>query len=554
MYIKYHQRLFILELLITFAFISILYQLINIQIVKSDGIVAQAKRQFYRKPIVLRGDIRDRNGNLLVLDIINYDLYNNVQELKKIPNERIQKLSEILKIPKDTLLKKLSQKRNTKILANIKEDTVKKIQEEKINFIFADPKITRSYPHKKLASHIIGFVNYDHNGQHGVEYFNNGILTTIPESSSKKPVFLKGTGIVLTIDSLLQEYAESELNKAMNKSRAERGTIIVMSPKTGEILAWAVSPGFDPNTFYKERILKNWSITDIYQPGSTFKILTISAALENSAIERNDSFYDTGSLKVGKRIIKNHGKTKPQYINLLELFKQSSNVAAAQVGLKMEPEIFYNTLKKFRIGQKTNIDLPGESNGLLLDNKKWRTIDSATTAFGQGAVSLTPLQLASAISAIANHGMWMQPYILKGIWDPNYNLIAKSPYEKFSEQVISPETADYVSELLKQSVDENVKAMAYIGGNVPGYKVAGKTGTAQKVRTDGKGYLGGHTVASFIGYLPAEDPSILTIVVIDDPKTEGGWGNTICGPVFNNVAKMAAKRFIESPLKTYQKA
>jgi len=547
MQLKYHQRLLILELLIIFGFISILYQTINIQLIKSNGIVAQAKRQFYRKPIILRGDIRDRNGNLLVLDIINYDLYNNVQELKKIPIEKIQKLSEILKIPRDTLLKKLNQKRNTKIFSNIKEDIVKKIQEERISFIFADPRITRSYPHRKMASHIIGFVNYDHKGQHGVEYFNEGILTKILEYSSNKPIYPKGTGIVLTIDSLLQEYAESELNKAMTKSRAERGTIIVMSPKTGEILAWAVSPAFDPNIFYKERILKNWSITDIYQPGSTFKILTISAALENAAIQRNDSFYDTGSLKVGKRIIKNHHKTKPQYINLLELFKQSSNVAAAQIGLKMEPEIFYNTLKKFRIGQKTNIDLPGESNGLLLDYKKWRTIDSATTAFGQGAVSVTPLQLASAISTVANHGLWMQPYILKGTWDPNYNLIAKSPYEKLTEQVISPETAKLVSELLTQSVDENVKAMAYLGGIVKGYKVAGKTGTAQKVRPDGKGYLGGHTVASFIGYLPAEDPKILALIVIDDPKTEGGWGNTVCGPVFNNVARMAAKRFIESP-------
>ena len=267
-------------------------------------------------------------------------------------------------------------------------------------------------------------------------------------------------------------------------------------------------------------------------------------------IEKTSTFYDPGFLKVGKRIIKNHAKTKPQYINLLELFKQSSNVAAAQVALSMKPENFYNSIKHFMIGVKTNIDLPGESQGLLLNSKKWRTIDTATTAFGQGAVSVTPLQLACAVSSIANHGIWIQPHVLKGIWDPNYMLISETPKNILSEQVISIEVADYVSGLLKQSVKENVKAMAYIAGIVPGHEIAGKTGTAQKIRPDGKGYWGGHTVASFIGYFPPNDPEILILVVIDDPKTGGGWGNTVCGPVFNNVAKVAAKRILSIKRKT----
>jgi cell division protein FtsI/penicillin-binding protein 2 len=212
----------------------------------------------------------------------------------------------------------------------------------------------------------------------------------------------------------------------------------------------------------------------------------------------------------------------------------------------MQPEAFYNSIKKFMIARRTNIDLLGESEGLLLNYKKWKKLDLATTAFGQGAVSVTALQLASAVASISNHGLWVEPHVLKGIWNSDYKLVTESPREVIKEQVISQEVADYVSDLLKQSVRENLKAMTYIAGNVPAYEVAGKTGTAQKIKEGGKGYLSSHTVASFIGYLPADDPEILILVVIDDPKTSGGWGNTVCGPVFNNIARLAAKRIIES--------
>ena len=545
MILSYKYRLLILELIFISIFVLIWIQLFNLQIVKSPGLISEARKQFYKQPVLLRGDIRDRSGELLVLDVITYDIYNNVRNLNKISENKISELAGLLKISTNDLKVKLNQKIDTRIFLGINEDTTNRIHKINPGFIYLVPKVTRVYPHKKMAAHIIGFVNNEHKGQHGVEYFHENLLTKVFESTKRTELFPKGTDIVLTIDSVLQEYAEEELNKATKKSKATRGTIIVLSPGTGEIYAWAVYPTYDPNIFYKEKSIKNWSITDIYEPGSTFKIVTVSSALENMTISHNSTFYDPGSIVVGKRIIKNHHKTKPQYINLLELFKQSSNVAAAQIGLTMMPETFHQSIKKFMIASKTNIDLPGESQGLLLDYKKWKKIDLATTAFGQGAVSVTPLQLACAVSTIANHGIWVQPHVLKGIWEPGYELINKSPYQVLHEQVISQEVSDFVSTLLKQSVQENLKVMAYIAGNVPGYEVAGKTGTAQKIRSDGKGYLSGHTVASFIGYLPAGDPKILTLVVIDDPKTEGGWGNTVCGPVFNNVSRLAAKRILE---------
>lgn len=546
MLISYKYRIYIWQFFLVALFILIWGQLFSLQVIKSEGLINEAQKQFFKRQIVLRGDIRDRNGDLLVLDVITYDIYKGQYDPTKVSQDSLNKLSILLNVSQAKLKEKLNQKMNTRIFSGVSEELFKKIEKENFSFIYPVPVVSRIYPHKKMAAHVIGFVNQDHKGQHGVEYFHEKLITKVLDEKNNFQIYPKGTDIALTIDSILQEYAEEELDKAMRKSKGSKGAIIILSPKNGEVYAWAVQPAYDPNQFYKEKSIKNWSITDVYEPGSTFKVITVASALENMTIDKDSTFFDPGSIRVGKRIIKNHHKNKPQAINLLELFKQSSNVAAAQVGLTMEPKMFYSLIKRFMIAQETMIDLPGESKGLLLDYKKWKKLELATTAFGQGAVSLTPLQLACAVSTIANHGLWIQPHVLKGIWQSKYMLLNESPYQGLKEQAISEEVANHVSGLLRQSVEENVKAMAYIGGNVPPYKVAGKTGTAQKIRPDGKGYLSGHTVASFVGYFPANDPEVLILVVVDDPKTEGGWGNTVCGPIFNNVAQLAAKRIIEN--------
>ncbi len=550
MLIKYHQRLNFIVFIIIFLFILVWIQLFKLQVIKSAGLISEAQKQFNSRITTLRGEIRDRNGTLLVLDLINYDLYSDVKDLSKIKKEKITELSQILEISEDKLKEKLTKvKINNRLFKELNESKALKIKNNNFDFVYTEINVKRVYPHKKMGAQILGFINNDRKAQHGVEYFYDKTLTKISDLQERTSLYPKGTDIVLTIDSKLQEYAEEKLEKAVRESRAEKGAIIIINPKTGEIYTWAAQPSYDPNLFFKEKVIKNWAISDIYEPGSTFKIITVSSGLESMSINKDSTFYDPGFIKVGKRVIRNHHKNKPQYISLLELFKQSSNIASAQIGLRMGSKIFYDNIKKFNIGTKTNIDLPGESNGLLLNYRDWKEIDSATTGFGQGAVSVTPIQLVSAVSTIANHGKWTQPHLLKGIWEPNYKLINESPFKIEQRQAISEETADYVSDLLKQSVEENIEAMSYIAGNVPPYKVAGKTGTAQKLRPDGKGYWGGHTVASFIGYLPAEDPEILALVVIDDPKTGGGWGNTVCGPVFNDVVKMATKIFIEDRTK-----
>jgi stage V sporulation protein D (sporulation-specific penicillin-binding protein) len=223
-------------------------------------------------------------------------------------------------------------------------------------------------------------------------------------------------------------------------------------------------------------------------------------------------------------------------LDLLHLFIHSSNVAAAHVALQMKPKQFHDKLKEFGLGSPTGIELPGESAGLLLNDQIWKPIDQATTGFGQGAIAVTPLQLVGAVGAVANDGVWMQPHVIRRVYDPRTGVTEKWTEPKRRE-VIDPKTAKLVRTLLA----DNVTLGSQIAGKVPGYRVAGKTGTAQKVTVGGRGYMAGQTVASFIGFVPADNPQLLCLVVVDGPQTDGRWGNTIAGPVFNAIVLEAAR-------------
>ena len=325
---------------------------------------------------------------------------------------------------------------------------------------------------------------------------------------------------------------------------------IITNPKTGEIFAWANYPSFDPNQYskYPYGITKNWSMVDVYQPGSTFKILTLSSALDLGTIKPNSTFYDAGSLKVGNRTVHNHDGGHGQ-IDLLHLLIHSSNVGAAQVALTMTPKQFHDKLQAFGLGNTTGIELPGESAGLLLPAKNWRPIDQATTGFGQGAIAVTPLQLVAAVGAVANDGVWIEPHLVRRIYDPRTGVTEKWTEPK-AKEVVSPATA----KLMRTFFAQNIAMGTQIAGQIPGYLVAGKTGTAQKVGQGGHGYLAGQTVASFIGFLPANNPQLLCLVVLDGPQTDGRWGNTVAGPVFNAIAVEAARYFGIAPDIAYRQS
>jgi cell division protein FtsI/penicillin-binding protein 2 len=446
------------------------------------------------------------------------------------------------------------------IALHVEREAADELQQLNWAGIDISPRPFRHYPEGQLAAHLLGYVNMDTRGQGGIEQGQEGMLKDTgdiakPQLDGRGHAILVpshslssgsqvyditpplGRHVELTIDNYLQHLAERELFAMAAHSHALKAAAIIEDPSNGEILAWANYPPYDPNDYskYPFDTTKNWSMVDVYQPGSTFKIMTVASALDLGTIKPNTTFYDGGSLAVGNRTVHNHDGGHGT-LDLLHLFIHSSNVCAARVGLTMTPKQFHDKLLEFGVGLPTGIDLPGESAGLLLNDKHWKPIDLATTGFGQGAIAVTPLQLVTCVGAIANDGVWEQPHLIRRTYDPKTGVTEKWTEPKH-HKVVSPE----VAKLLRSLLADNIAMGSQIAGQVPGYRVAGKTGTAQKVGVGGRGYLAGQTIASFIGFLPADNPQILCLVVVDSPQTDGRWGNTIAGPVFNAIAVEAAR-------------
>lgn len=527
------------------------------QIVKGPELTGRATLQRQQSRLLVhRGAITDRHGLPLAIDTTRYDIYIHPDLLKVSQDDAVNTIADITHQDRDKLGKLFAAGYPVVTVArHLGREEVDELQSLNWPGIDIVPRSFRHYPEGKLAAHLLGYVNLDTRGQGGVEQEVEGMLKDTGNIAKPqldghgRPILLKdaapimeitpplGRQVELTIDNYLQHLAEKELCAMVSHSHALRGTAIVTEPSTGEILAWANCPSYDPNDYskYPFELTKNWSMVDVYQPGSTFKILTVSSGLDTGAIRPNSTFYDGGSLQVGNRTVHNHDGGHGT-LDILHLFIHSSNVAAAQVGLAMTPQQFHQKLRDFGIGQPTGIDMPGESSGLLLDAKYWRPIDQATTGFGQGAVAVTPLQLVAAVGAVANGGLWVQPHLIRRIYDPRTDVTERWTEAK-KHQSVGKETAHLVASLLA----ENIAKGTQLAGQVPGYKVAGKTGTAQKSIAGGRGYMAGQTIASFIGFLPAESPQLLCLVVIDSPQTDGRWGNTVAGPVFNAIAVESAR-------------
>lgn len=551
-------RLRMWQVLLLAGFIIVLSRLYYLQVIKGNELRHKAMVQRQQNNLLVhRGTITDRHGLPLAIDTTRYDVYVHTDLLKVSLTEAIDKFAQITHQEVDKIQKLFFAGYPVITLArHVDRDTVEELQA--LNWLGIDivPRPFRHYPEGHLAAHLLGYVNVDSRGQGGVEQGLEQKLKDTGElvkpqldgHGSPIPVVISksnktsinpplGRYIELTIDNYLQHLAEKELFAMCQHANAQRGAAIITDPKNGEILAWANYPSFDPNQYskYPYVVTKNWSMVDVYQPGSTFKILTVASALDLGSITPNSTFYDNGSLTVGNRTVHNHDGAHGR-LDLLHLFIHSSNVVAAQIALTMTPKQFHDKLQLFGLGSQTGIDLPGESAGLLLPAKEWKPIDTATTGFGQGAIAVTPLQLVASVGTIANDGVWIEPHLVRRVYDPLSGVTQNwaAPKER---QAISATTAKTVRTLLA----ENIARGSQIAGQVPGYSVAGKTGTAQKVGQGRHGYLAGQTIASFIGFLPANDPQLLCLVVIDGPQTDGRWGNTVAGPVFNAIAVESAR-------------
>jgi cell division protein FtsI (penicillin-binding protein 3) len=411
-----------------------------------------------------------------------------------------------------------------------------------IDFI---PAYGRFYPNRGLAASVLGFSGTEGRGLEGLEYrYENYLkgptqkITVLKDAlgrgfDAEKESHANDTGnnLVLTIDRNIQYIAENALQDAITRFSARSGMAIVMAPGTGAILALAQCPRFNPNAFagYDRELWRNRAITDPFEPGSTMKIFSAAAAIESGICTPNTIFFcENGSYRIGKHTV--HDTHAHDWLSLQQIVKYSSNIGAVKVGQRIGPQSLYTVLRKFGFGQKTGIDCPGETSGSLALWKRWSGIDAGAIAFGQG-MAVSAVQLAAAVSAIANDGVLMKPYIVQAVTDPNGRIVKNTIPQKI-RQAVSPETARTVVRILQTVTTSGGTG---VQAALDGYTVCGKTGTAQKVDRNGA-YARGKYVASFVGFVPARNPRLTILVVIDEPEKQH-YGGIVTAPVFRTIAE-----------------
>ena len=532
------------------AFAILIIYLFTIQVLDFNNYKERGIAIRNSSGITLRGNILDRNGLKLATDVLVYEIYAHpsLYSEKRSVEDIAELLWPYLGTTKDELIEKLKSKKINMITLkkDVDKATADRIRRLGLREISVGTLSKRLYPQGSIASHILGYYSHLSKNSVGIENIASQKLTnvinpkSIQRTASGQIIFglntdlkqvvelQKGEDVKLTIDTSIQYVCEKELAKTIKEKKAERGSVIVMNPKNGEILAYASYPTFDPNTFWKypQTNMKNWSLTDIYPPGSTFKIITVATAMELGKINEHSKIQDTGRMVVDRFPIENYDYKKnpnPGNISLEYLFEHSSNVGSANIALMLEPQEYYSKLRDFGFGQKTGIDLTAESIGLLPKAKNWYKSRRASMGYGYGA-SVTAIQMISAVSAIANNGLWITPHVMKYSNEEKHEHIE-------TRQVISEENAKTVTKLLAKSIQNGNTVL-----NLKNYTVAAKTGTSRKQVSSGK-----EVYASAIGYFPASSPRVAIYVVIDSPKTGADWGSTIAAPLFKDIDEEVGK-------------
>ena len=478
----------------------------------------------------MRGRIWDRSGNLLAVDepryAVMFDPDRNPKTNEVLIDQAARDLTLVIDMsPADLRAKIGTNYQHTKLIAGLSADVGKKVNALHLTGFSAQAYWQRVYPKGSLAAPVLGFVNAAREGYYGVESHYNPVLTP----RELQP----GADLVLTIDQTVQQITEEELANALTDTGADSGSIIVMNPRTGEILAMASAPGFDPNHYTDLAAAKpdpfvNQTVSVHYEPGSVFKILTFSAGIDSGTITPRTTYLDTACIEVGGLTMCNWDRAGHGLVTMTDMMSLSLNVGAATVSTRMGQQKFYHYLQAFHIGQKTGVDLQSEDAGELrtrdTNPDNWAEADLGTNAFGQG-LSVTPLQLITAIAAVANDGVMVQPHVVKQINDGDQVRVVPT---EIIGRPISAQTAHTVSDVLVQVVRREV-----VGAQIEGYRIAGKTGTAQ-IALPG-GYDPVYTIASFIGYAPAENPQVIILVKLDRP-TSSPWGSETAAPVFQKLA------------------
>lgn len=539
------KRLLAVFVLITFIFGIIIIKLGTIQIFKSKWLQAKAASQWTRDlPLqAQRGIIYDTNKVALAVNYTTYDVYVRPSMVKDF-SAVAAKLCEVLGTNYGEIYEKITTKKLSEILIRMQvpDEQSQKLIESNIAGIMLSENNTRYYPYGDLLTQILGLTTIDGVGQSGLEVYYNKYLTGIDgavlQSSDGAGVKIENTlseyipsiaglNLELTIDVSIQKFAEEALNQLMKDHNPKSATAVVMKSATGEIVAMSSKPSFDLNSPPRDNVtemfdnLRSLAITDVYEPGSTFKVLTMAAALDTNAAKLIDTFYDPGYIMVDGEKIKCWKLTGHGSQTLTDGLCNSCNSVFVELALRLGKDRMYEYFNKFGLGDTLNIDFLGEASGIIMDKNSAKNVDVARMGFGH-AIAVTPLQLITAVNSTINGGKLMQPYLVKNVTDS----LGTTIYEN-SPTVLKNTISTDTSNKIKVMFEEVVKNYSGIYSFIPGYRVGGKTGTSQKYE-DGR--ISGKFISSFVGALPADNPEYTVLIVADEPESGHFFGSIVATP------------------------
>ena len=539
-------RVLVVGIVFGLCFSAIVARAVDLHLFKgpwlSQKVDGQVKRSV--KSLGERGIIFDANMGKMALSIDVTSIGAHPKQIKDVAATS-RDLAKALMLDRNDLVKKLSS--NTPFVWIERHVTPKKVEiVEALNLdgIVFKSERSRFYPNKSMAAQIVGFSGVDGRGLEGVEFYYDRILEgqqaqfrVIRDALGRglgleidEEIDHSGKNLILTIDRRIQYIAETALAEAVTQNGAKNGIVVVMSPKTGAILAMAHYPFINPNSYnqFAKDKWRNRAITDPYEPGSTLKIFSAAAALESGVSGPHSIFYcENGAYRIGRNVV--HDTRPYKFLSLEQIIQVSSNIGTVKLSENIGSKNLYDTLKNFGFGERTGIDCPGETPGMLSPYQRWTKIDNAAIAFGQG-ISVSAIQLITAVSAIANDGILMKPYVVQAITDKNGAMI-----EKFNPQpvrrAVSSETAEAIRKMMAMVTEQGGTGTK---AAIEGYKVGGKTGTAQKIDENGT-YARGKYLSSFVGFVPVENPEAAILVMIDEPQ-KAHYGGVVAAPVFKKIA------------------
>ena len=546
-------RLLLVWAVLVMAAIALGWKLYELQVVQGEELRKKARQQQMRSVSIYtpRRAIVDRHNNVLASDLLLFSLYAHPIMFKIPQEEMAAKLEKIIPaLNTEELLKRFeSQKTGIRISTEVTESEALQVRKLYQDGLELERRYARIYPQEDVTADIVGYVNGERRGQAGVEYSHQNLLSRSPLTI---PLNITGRGrlmpthmpeglldfddlrLQLTLDLRLQRAARAALKAQIAKYEAARGAVLVMDALDGSLLALVCEPTYNPNQYHEFdlALLKNWAIADQYEPGSTLKPINVALALEAGVIEANDTFNDTGRIIIDRAAISNHdfySRGGRGYIDIPQILQYSSNVGMIKIAQRMSRKAYYESLKRLEIQERTGIDLPGETPGYLkpeqIFTRAW--IEAAAASFGQG-LSLTPLKLVQLHGAIANGGKLVTPHAVKGLVDTEGQFHWQPTLR--NKDIFSGKTSQTVLEMMETVVTKGSGKVAAI----PGYRIGGKTGTAQKASPYG-GYMENAKITSFVATLPVDSPRYVVLAVVDEPQGPNTFGSTVAAPIVKSV-------------------